>query len=135
MSVFRAGLTILTTRWLAPQFALTLLMEFVQVSSLLLSSRAKHALHADALVLSGSALPCIMPMRPLHALVFRGALPLSLFLILGTMLVVELSLRFRFQVLGRGSSAVKREVVVLRYVNALWAIVLACFSCRWMIFF
>ncbi len=49
------------------QFAITLLVEFVQIGGMLVSPPSKHLLHVDALVLQGSALPCVMPLQPLHA--------------------------------------------------------------------
>ncbi len=65
------------------QYALTLALEFVQIASVLLSRGTIDLLHVDAMALRDSSFPCVMPMRPLNSLAFRGSMPIFLFLILG----------------------------------------------------
>ncbi len=65
------------------QFAFTLAVEFIQIAGVLLSRSTTDVLHVDALALQDSSFPCVMPMRPLYSVVFRGSMPLFLFVILG----------------------------------------------------
>lgn len=105
---------------------MTLVVEYTQVAEVILSPQVVSLLHVDAITLRGTAFPCIAPMRPLRGLAFRGSLPLFLFLILATMMVVEGALRFRCRV---WKTKVRKEEVVLRYINAFWGVIMTCFSC------
>ena len=109
-----------------PQFAgMTLLVEYIQVAGIIASQDT--LLRIDAFTVRGSALPCMLPLRPLNGLAFRGSLPLFMFLILGVMMAVESTMRFKCRV---WKSQTPKEMVVLRYLNAFWSVVLACFSCE-----
>jgi hypothetical protein len=106
---------------------MTLLVEYVQVAGIIASEDTVTLLRIDAFTVRGSALPCMLPLRPLNGLAFRGSLPLFMFLILGVMMAVESTMRFKCRV---WKSQTPKEMVVLRYLNAFWSVVLACFSCE-----
>ncbi len=104
------------------------LVEYVQLSSLLMSHNRSRMLGLDLLSFDFSHLsdiiqdlPCPGPMSPLLAVAVSSSVPVLLFLLLGVMFAVEAGYR--------SCKGTYTSLVTLRYFKAFWRLLLLIFSC------